>query len=374
VQDLDRFKMARFGASRSLNAGQNGAVAQVADKAKGSISELERRAGKGGALETLQSAMIPAKAYTEYKKALSEMRPAVKSRVEAYEAARQVYSEDPTTGQSPFYVAYRAVGTLEDHYHPSPVWGLVLGPISDLWAVVQNKATCQLQQLWEKQVLSEIQPGADQKAVNELLLGEEGYAQKFIRGPAAPFLSRESKKGYYPAVAFGSSIAFEPSFLSFMTRGVRSRAPLGKTYKVSVKGLPTDANSEATLKPHGTRLEVNCAEKAVTLVNLHYPVAKTFNWSPQNCGDVTFQILVGDVVLTKTYKGYRAFPEFLDDFKNGERTFHPDDFPEQASAIKRYGIKRITAKYRFEGHSPLLELLKLPPGEVPRTIVKCWAP
>jgi hypothetical protein len=36
------------------------------------------------------------------------------------------------------------------------------------------------------------------------------------------------------------------------------------------------------------------------------------------------------------------------------------------------GIRYITAQYRFQGHGPVLRLLRAGPGRVPQEIVACW--
>jgi type VI secretion system protein ImpL len=106
---------------------------------------------------------------------------------------------------------------------------------------------------------------------------------------------------------------------------------------------------------------------------MNFPVNKVFNWSPQNCGDVTFQIGAGDLLLTYRYAGPNAFAEFLSDFKSGERVFRRSDFPADESALRHMGISSIRAKYRFEGQfSDAMGVLSSVPGAPPRNIVTCW--
>jgi len=143
-------------------------------------------------------------------------------------------------------------------------------------------------------------------------------------------------------------------------------------YTVSIRGLPTDINPEAQIRPHATSLELQCADKAQKLINLNYPVRKTFNWSPETCRDVIFQIEVGNLVLTKKYTGYRAFAKFLKDFIDGQRTFYPKEFPRHKAALKRLGIRYIKINYQFNGNRPIIKLLTSAPGRAPRNIVKCW--
>jgi type VI secretion system protein ImpL len=252
-------------------------------------------------------------------------------------------------------------------------WPLLAGPLNYLGAFICREAACQLQVLWDNEVLVEITGISDQTNLNQLLFGEDGYAVKFIKGPAQPFIGRSLSKGYYAKKARGLSIAFEPAFLNFLGKGARSSKPVKANYPVTLRGLPTSANPEARIQPQATRLELECAGKTQRLVNRNYPIRKTFNWSPQNCGDVLFEIEVGNLILTRKYKGFRAFAKFLKDFSKGRRTFYPGDFPDQAGALKRLGIKHIIVQYELSGSGPAIGALRAATGRVPRDIAKCWA-
>jgi len=117
---------------------------------------------------------------------------------------------------------------------------------------------------------------------------------------------------------------------------------------------------------------MQCAEKTLRLINLNYPIRKTFKWSPQNCGDVSFKIKVGDLILTKKYTGHLAFAKFLRDFEKGSRTFYSREFPNEEADLKRMGIQYIRAKYNLQGHKPVIGLFRAGPGRVPEEIVACW--
>ncbi|MDY6844793.1 MAG: type VI secretion system protein, partial [Thermodesulfobacteriota bacterium] len=331
-----------------------------------------------GKEEAFEAQLVAAKALQEYRKVLAEILPATASQIVAYQMASQAYNEDPTTSKSPFFIAQSAVSNLKSNMShigadQQMFWEIVSGPLLYLWTFVRIETGCRLQDIWEKQVLLEVEGIGNQKNLTQLLLGQDGYAMKFIEGHAAPFMSRSlRKKGYYAKQVLGGKIPFEDSFLSFLTKGTRAVQPIKARYAVTIRGLPIDTNSDAQIRPHATRLEVRCSGETQTLVNLNYPVVKTFDWSPQTCDDVTFQIEVGNLVLTRKYKGYQAFPRFLKDFSGGQRTFYPGAFPSKKAALKRLGIKYIKAKYRFKGHEPVLKLLFAVPGKVPSNIVRCW--
>ena len=91
---------------------------------------------------------------------------------------------------------------------------------------------------------------------------------------------------------------------------VQAAAQVKQSFKVLITGQPTDANPEAKVKPHETKLDVQCASGVQSIANLNYPVTKTFTWAPDTCGEVNFQIEVGDVILTKKYSRAPRVPQF----------------------------------------------------------------
>jgi len=378
VKPVYEFRDVKREAAQADSLKQTSALAAKATKkGKSIIAKLEKKVGGLDTGKTLESELVAATALGEYQKALAEINPVSTSRGVAYEMATLVFSEDPATSKSPFFGAMAGINKLKANVAGGKsgqkmFWKLVKGPLDYLWYYVRMETACHLQDLWEKEVLVELEGLSSQQSVNQLLLGEGGYATKFVKGPAAPFVSRSLKKGYYAKEAVGERVPFDPNFLSFLTKGARSARPAQGNYSVSIRGLPTDTNKGAQLRVHSTRLEVQCADKRLSLVNLNYPVSKSFEWSPQDCGDVTFQIEIGKLILTRKYSGYKGFPKFLNDFAKGQRTFRPRDFPEEEAALKRLGVKSITANFRFKGHEPVLKLLRTSPGRVPRSIVTCW--
>jgi type VI secretion system protein ImpL len=346
--------------------------------------------GDGGKLA--ESRMVGAKAYENYIKALGELSSVAVSRNSAFQVTALVYREDPATGKSPFYGAQASSNNLRNAMskpgtEQEMVWKLVNGPLNFLWDFANRETACQIRTLWEENVLVEVQGVSDLKSINDLLMGQDGYALKFIEGPVAPFLGRTLQKGYYAKEAMGKKIPFEQSFLSYLTKGAivlkpkprREEKPTQENFSVTIGGLPTDANPEAQIRPHATTLELKCADESFKIVNLNYPVRKTFNWSGEACGDVNFSIEVGNLVLSRRYSGQMAFPEFLKDFSSGTRVFTPRSFPEYENDLKRMDIRQIRVNYQFKGHEPLIGLLgrktaaaRIEVPALPKEIVSCW--
>jgi type VI secretion system protein ImpL len=111
--------------------------------------------------------------------------------------------------------------------------------------------------------------------------------------------------------------------------------------------------------------------------NLNYPVSKTFTWTPDACGDVLFQVEVGDVTLTKRYSGPQAFSAFIQEFRGGRRVLYPSQFPGEKGALERLGIRYIRVNYQFSGDLSMGGgggggARSTLPGQVPRRIARCW--
>jgi len=213
----------------------------------------------------------------------------------------------------------------------------------------------------------------DQRTSEKLLFGQDGIAVKFASGPAAPFLSRSGSKGYYAKEIMGNTLPFTASFLKFMTQGRVSQTTTRAKYDVTIEVMPTDANSGAQIHPHATHFIMQCADNTNRIDNFQFPVKKSFAWSPKTCGDVIFQIEVADLVLTHKYTGQFAFAKFLKDFRTGARTFRTEEFSKEAAALKRIGIKEITARYKFSGeYKDIIALLQSGPGTIPSTVATCW--
>ena len=237
-------------------------LGKAAEEGKKLISTIEKKMGREAVGETLESQMMAAKAYQEYQGALSAITAVSTSRNQAFQMVSQVFSEDSATSKSPFFTAYGALARLKNSLgkgRPTEdvTAKLLTGPLDYLWTFTRVESACFLQNQWEEKVLAESQGATGQQAV-QLLLGSEGLAWKFVKGPAAPFIGRSLQKGYYAKEVLGGTIPFEAPFFSFLVKGAQAQAAAmtKQTYTVGIKGLPTDANPDAKLKPHSTKLEL----------------------------------------------------------------------------------------------------------------------
>ncbi|HFQ81454.1 MAG TPA: type VI secretion system protein ImpL [Desulfobacterales bacterium] len=321
----------------------------------------------------LEHRMQAAQACLDYEKALRKTAPLLSPRKAAYGAAAAVFNGD----KSELVLAGQAVTKLQTYMasgrgNGDVFWHLLHGPMDFLWDFIRTETSCYLQDRWEKDVLVNVQDIHDPQRLRQLLMAKNGYAIQFLKGPAAPFISIRPGRGYYAVRALGRAIPLQPGFLSFLTRGISSTLSARASYDVSIKGLPTDVNTGAVTKPYATDLELQCAGGTTKLSNFQFPIMKKFHWSPATCGDVLFDIKVGNLTLSKQYRGSEGFPEFLNDFKTGQHLFYPRDFPQNRDALQRMGIRYIKVNYRFSGNRPVLKLLQGSSGKVPSRIGQCW--
>lgn len=365
------------GLASTLGAG--GAVTKATQAASRLKEKLQETIGAPGQAESLDRDVVCAQALKAYETSLSKAAAMVSaSRAKACQAAAVTFGDDPQA--SPFMAASSAL----DRYETSSgmhreVMILVRAPLDFLWEFARQEAACQLQQAWEKDVLADAQGIADPMQLNQVLFAPDGLATKFIKETAAPFLNRDARRGFYPKVALGASIPFEEAFLGFISRAkvglsVAALAQAASDTQVTVTGLPTEANDNARVQPHATRLVIQCMDGQQVLVNMNFPVTKTLVWSGIRCGGVTFSIEVGNLVLTKTYTGPDAFAKFLMEFQGGTRTFTPADFPREASHLTSLGIRYIKVQYRFSGHQAVIAQARPvmdQPKALPATIVRC---
>ncbi len=369
-------------AYQNLNA--KAEVAGTGDKVRES-SLLERAGQKGSALLgrmggrieqatrviSVEDELKAARALNSYKKELRTVIPLTASPKESYDLAVRVFKEETT----PFAAAHQHLLQIKSSLATGEqdekiFWDLLNGPTFFIWSFVRTATAGHLQNIWEKDVLAEVQGISDQQRLSNLLLGDEGYGVKFIRGPAAPFLSRSPKKGFYAVTAMEGSIPFDPAFLDFLTKGVSGQRTARDSYNIVIEGRPTDCNADASIQPHATHLLVQCSEGTIQLDNYQYPIRKAVKWSPTTCGDVNFQIEISDLVLNKKYSGSLAFAEFLRDFRSGERIFYAKEFPDHEMDLKMLGVKHIKVKYKFDGNKPIIKLLSAGTGAIPRRIIR----
>ena len=379
IYDLQSAKLAAAVKGKKEGLEDSGIIRKAARRVKSTVGKAERALGvEASGRLSAESRMAAGKAWIDYQASLGELAEAASSRKLAYQLAADFYRtyESQDAEESPFIDGYDQTETLkavlsEPGRDLAVMDALIIGSIDFLHRFVLYEAACYLQSEWEKQVLLEVRDISGQN-VSQLLMGKSGFAREFVEGQAGAFIERNVQKGYYPVIIHEKAIAFDKSFLSYLNRAEKAFRTAADTYNVVVQAEPAGANRDARIRPHETVLELQCASGSIRLANLNYPVSKSFAYSPQNCSDVVITINIGNLVLTRSYTGYLAFPRFIRDFENKDRILYAEEFPEEEPALRRMGVEYISMAFEFKKHEPVLNFLKAAAEPVPETIVICW--
>ena len=179
-------------------------------------------------------------------------------------------------------------------------------------------------------------------------------------------------KGYIPEVVNKRKANWQNTFLQFVNEAASGRTLVGNEFDVKVDTLPTGVNIDAAISPYATYLELHCADGVQSLANYNYSDSVDFKWSLENCGDVSLQIEIGAITLSKEYFGPTGFSQFLQDFRDGRKVFSSSDFPNQASLLRKESVENIDLNYQFSNHEPVLRVLKDVPLNPPQQIAQCW--
>jgi type VI secretion system protein ImpL len=370
-------------------ATDNKAVKQLGNKIAGKVRGNTAVAAKL-VLGTLDDSKLAKarEAFMQYQKAMAGFTGITTSLGYAHQVALSGFGDNPAEAKSHLYAADRASASLRSMLSQQdvpckdpikdPFWCLFQEPLDALWRFTVLQAGCRLQELWDEEVIVRTQGVHDQYHLTTLLFGDRGLADQYMFTHARPFVLQSSARGYHARERQNVRVPFQRSFFDFIRQGKRWNSRSGgvsqqQNFNVTVTAYPTDVNAEARIKPYMTRLMVDSPVGAAVLENKQYPVEKKFHWSAARDGSVVLQIHFENITLTQRYTGYCAFGKFLRDFSGGRKTFTADQFPNQVTDLKRFGVKQIDVIFQFDQSQiqPVMRLLDTGPGQPPRKIINC---
>jgi type VI secretion system protein ImpL len=275
------------------------------------------------------------------------------------------------------------------------VWRLIEGPLHLVLAYTEQQASCELQKQWLAQVQWPLQAAPTDAAMRDQLYGEKGSFWAFVDGVAKPFLERDAQR-FRVVHTLGYNVPFTNAFLPMLNNAAGKRAAQAaaqqssaveqasaamenrqaqarlerdladikqktdearrQSAQLTIAALPTSVNADALSKPFATVLTVQCAAAPYQLRNFNFPVSASLAWASGQCGDVTLQIKLDALVLTRHYRGAQGMVDFIGDFQGGVREFGIDDFPEARAALAALKVTRIGVHYRFDGQDAVLRI------------------
>jgi type VI secretion system protein ImpL len=333
---------------------------------------IQSAAGKADTRTIAETKRLEAagRTWSEYLRMLGELSGQVLSPDACYTAISQ-YNNPSLRPSTPFAAATDRVKRIQTllGYEDAPIiWDLVSGPPRFLLEYGAAETALILQQRWDRDVLGAIR-GIDPEKVPQILFDQkEGLVWKFITDTAKPFVVGGSG-GWVAQNTPEAPVFIRDEFFEFLNNGPKSILTYEPSYTVTLETLPVESNREATVRPIGCVLSLQCAEEKNTLENYNYPKKQIFTWSPENCGDTVLSIMLPDLTLTKSYGGKLGFALFLADFSDGSRSFTPEDFPRNRESLEKIGITFIRVSYRISGARAVTRLLDRNPARVPLEIV-----
>lgn len=361
--------------------GKAGAVGKMLSTGATSALKTKEKIAKasGGPTPDERAAVLEqaAEQLKAYKTAVSDFVYNAEVRSSAYAATTALFNdpENPAKGGTPYAAAYDSVQKLQaligkETQGNQAFWKLYKAPLDLLRVYMLQEASCQLDDQWRNNVLSELEGLPDFKR-DEYLRGESGILWTFMSTTALPFVRPELGKGYAVKRAQGSSLAIDDSFLSFVVRAKDAKKNTG-TLNVEIHAFPSSLNVDARTAIRSSTVTVTCPEATYDLHNYNYPVSRRFPWTTA-CTGVTLEISLSSLTLQKSWTGPTSFAEFIREFGGGPKAYTANDFPQFTRQLRELGINEILMQFEIDGAGQVLQSVVATPLNVPQHAAACWA-
>ena len=376
-EDMETFAQAlRFAVQNDPNA----VKASLADRVKGSVQGLY--ADIAGAVDTAtrerdMRAQALGKNIQDYLDSLNELVRFTVNNSLSFNAVKDAmpHESNQNAPKAALNLAITATHAMSAKLNPnppqnSPIYALTTGPMDFFRQRLMNGASCQIQAMWEGDVLAKAGRLSPSQLQQGLFASPGGLARDFADTTLAFFLDR-SLSGYEPEAIAGHIIPFAPDFISFLNTGIDNYRPVRDEYTITLDALPASVNDGAFETPFAVELSLLCARETQAFVNYNSPASTRMTWTQGACGDTRLTIRFRTITLEVLYMGENGFLNFLSDFQYGAKTFNATDFPEQAAALGKLGISSIRISYNISGAEELLTGHRFAPGALPFVAVEC---
>lgn len=270
--------------------------------------------------------------------------------------------------------------------------------VNTLWALYQNnadfllndafdRAACEVQYRWQKQVLWPLTKSNKESVLEDKSDLASESVQAFMRDTGTTLLDL-SQGDVRPVQFRGHAFPLTQAFLFFVNHVpgvndalVRPRDTESKiqdeltqineqqealmvrkdeleshSVSITLKTQPATIPGKARVMPTGTRITLTCDEQSSTLASMNFSEQKRFYWRPANCTQVELTINFPEFDLNYSYSGDSAWPEFLRDFSEGQHTFSASDFGEQEPLLRAMGINHILVRYQLSDLTPVQQV------------------
>ncbi|MBA6339751.1 hypothetical protein H4J59_01815 [Colwellia sp. MB02u-10] len=345
---------------------------------KGLKAKKKMNKGGGPTVDERQMRLEEAgKLLGDYRLALTNFVYSAEVRSVSYDAISGLYMnpDNPAEGESNLSMAYTSLKKLQaiigkENNENESFWKLYSGGIHFMQDYMMSESSCKLQDTWTNEFLTNLEGVAEYKLPG-LAFGAEGLLWPFLENQLAPFVSERFGAGYVASKVGQIPYPISSEFLEFAARAKDGKQAKQAVYPVHLATLPSSTNLDSKYVIKETSIEMQCASGSTALVNKNFANSELFEWT-ESCSKVNLVINIGRFRLEHAYDGELGFPNFLADFKTGQKRFTPDDFPRESDRLREAGISFMDIKYRIDGQNSLLQALKSKQIAIPREIAGCW--
>ena len=322
-----------------------------------------------GNLETLFRART---AWTDYRSALAALSSETGTSDGLVRLARSLYGGELNGALRAADDAWQGLAAALEARNPDlrndplPL-SLMRAPLLFAAGTATAEAARNLQQRWSTEVIGPVE-GLQDEALQQALIGEGGFLWTFVADAAQPFL-RPAASGYAPASALGMRFPLSPAFLSLLSETPQHIAVYPASYPVRVGFSPVTVNPKARAYPRGLSLRMDCGGEPLRADAYNYQGTALFDWSPEQCGNLTLAILFDSFTAEKVYDSPLGFARFVDQAAAGIMEFTPSDFPTVQQQLENLGITRLRTRFRIEGGEAVRERLHALPSALIRSIL-----
>ena len=322
-----------------------------------------------GNLETLFRART---AWTDYRSALAALSSETGTSDGLVRLARSLYGGELNGALRAADDAWQGLAAALEARNPDlrndplPL-SLMRAPLLFAAGTATAEAARNLQQRWSTEVVGPVE-GLQDEALQQALIGEGGLLWTFVADAAQPFL-RPAASGYAPASALGMRFPLSPAFLSLLSETPQHIAVYPASYPVRVGFSPVTVNPKARAYPRGLSLRMDCGGEPLQADAYNYQGTALFDWSPEQCGNLTLAILFDGFTAEKVYDSPLGFAHFVDQAAAGIMEFTPSDFPTVQQQLENLGITRLRTRFRIEGGEAVRERLHALPSALIRSIL-----
>ncbi len=232
-----------------------------------------------------------------------------------------------------------AFALLDDEW--SPAREVLSGILDFIAAEATIEAAKVLQSRWEDEVLNSptILYG---RGGGEAAFSAQGAVPAFVQNNLGGLLSHRSGVPV-PSDWDGSPFPFDGAFLKALAQGAGAASspppPERKeSYKVHISSRPPIVNIGAALRPSVMTLTLEGEDGTQQLLNQNFPRDADFTYSPGKSGRAALVISFPGFDLRREYGGLK---ELVTEFRMGEKTFFPMDFPGLSEQMDSAGVKTI---------------------------------